>query len=158
MRLLILTAILFISSCASMETNVAQVKPETLLTSNVEDVSFAINSSEALDSMFEWVLDDRPTNAQLLCANGDSLCVGAERILNKFSVPYRMNVVESDESTVSLVYSRLMKKECRQGIGCAMSANFISSITDQTDFTNPSLSDYQDAQKAVENIKTYYTR
>ncbi|MDA0781854.1 MAG: hypothetical protein PQ612_02370 [Rickettsiales bacterium] len=157
MRLfLLLSCVLFVSSCVRPSEHTVQVKPETLLTSNIEDVTFAITGRDSLDSMFEWVLDDRPSEAVLYCVGGDSLCVGAEKILSNFSVPYSMKVTNNRESAVSLKYSRLLTKQCQRGIGCAMSANFIGAITNRSDFTNPALSDFQDAQKAVENYNNYY--
>lgn len=157
MRVFVLLAVFFITSCET--NNIAkQVRPENLLSSNVEDVSFTISGSESVDSMFEWIIDDKPNSALLSCASGDSLCIGAERVLSDLSVPYRMDVVPGEESSVSLVYNRLLTRDCSNGLGCAMSTNMIGAITNQSDFTNPALSDYHDAQKAVENYNNYYSR
>ena len=135
MRFILLVAIIFISSCSHQKISRSQVKPESLLTSNVEDVTFSIAGRGALDSMFKWVLNDRPSQAVLYCTSGDSLCVGAEKILSSFSVPYNMVVTTDNQSSVSLKYSRILTKNCKRGIGCAMSANFIGAITNQEDFT-----------------------
>lgn len=142
--------------------------PESLLNVSSEVVNISLLSPSSTDELVQWLNEDQPTRVELHCANGDMYCGSAQAILEQFAVPY--NIFMSADSRATLIYDRVVARDCdhrymdmpinpynlnHPTFGCAISANALQMISDKQQIVSPALSDYQDADKASQNIDAY---
>lgn len=142
--------------------------PEALLDVSSEVVNLGVRSGKEVDDLSQWVNRDQPTRAELYCAEGEKHCREARQVLDLYGVPTM--VVSSGAGTVTLVYERVLARDCDprfkddQGLwynenhpafGCAISANIVQHVTQKQQFISPNLSDFRDAETAVNGYTRY---
>jgi hypothetical protein len=152
--ILLLTA-LTVSACVS--TNTKRVEPESLLNSSKEDVSFELVNNDSIGAIVKWVNDDKPTGAQLNCNTKGKQCQQAQKILKSRLIPFKVAKPATDTpESVKLLYARVSAKDCSSNLlGCSVSVNSLQMVTDHNTFVAPSLSDQQDAAKAIRGYNRY---
>lgn len=142
--------------------------PERLLDVSSEVVNLSVSSAAQVDELSQWVGRDQPTRAELYCSEGAPLCREARQVLELYGVP--MLFVPSNAQTVTLVYERVLARDCDQAFnddlkswqnenhpafGCAISANIVQHVAQKQQFISPNLGDYRDAESAVNQYNRY---
>lgn len=167
-----LTALLLIglvSACGRYEDGTfGRGAPERLLDVSSEVVNLSVATSAQVDELSQWVGRDQPTRAELYCAEGATLCREARQVFDLYGVP--VTFVPSSTQTATLIYERVLARDCKQAFrddlqlwhnenhpafGCATSANIVQHVTEKQQFVNPNLTDYRDAESAVNNYRQY---
>jgi hypothetical protein len=142
--------------------------PERLLDVSSEVVNLGVKSGKEVDDLSQWVNRDQPTRAELYCAEGELNCREAKQVLDLYGVPTLM--VPSNAGTVTLVYERVLARDCDQrfvdaqdlwynehhpAFGCSISANIVQHVTQKQQFVSPNLSDFRDAEAATGSYNRY---
>jgi len=142
--------------------------PEGLLDVSSEVVNLGVRSGKEVDDLSQWVNRDQPTRAELYCPEGEKNCREAQQVLDLYGVP--VTKVSSQAGTVTLVYERVLARDCdpsfrddetlwynehHPAFGCALSANIVQHVTQKQQFISPNLSDYRDAEAAVNGYSRY---
>lgn len=145
--------------------------PESLLDFSSEVVNLPVGNSVQLNEFSSWVNRDQPTRAELYCTSGARECDEAKDVLHLYGVPFTH--VPSDQSTVTLVYERVLARDCEQRyidnrnnhynlnhptFGCSIAANIVQHASDKKQFLNPSITDPANAEKAVQTFRQYLER
>lgn len=145
-------------------------RPESLLNASSEKVKFSVTDELTLASLADWVKEDAPTRAQLSCGDdvSDESCASIRSVLESQKVA--VELVNGAPGDVVLVYERVVARPCKvqfvsnhqnpynlnhPSLGCATAMNSVQMVEDYRQFTNPSVSDPQDAEMAVKNIRRY---
>lgn len=137
--------------------------PESLLDVSSEVVNLSVGGPNELSQLSAWINQDQPSRAELYCNGSDKRCSDARNLLAAHGVPTMM--VPSGNYTVSLVYERILARDCNpryteesignndnapyRSFGCAMSANIVQHVSDKQEFVNPSITDPRRAGEAV---------
>lgn len=170
---LVLT-VLAVSACEKLPNKAYSlpVRPETLLDSSAERVSFGLASPKSGQEITDWINKDQPTRAELSCVKDQPNCRKAIQILSSFSVPYKL-VTKAGSDNVVLIYSRIVTRDCNNSFisnhhnmrnlnhpafGCSVAANTLQMISDQQQILNPLLSGYQDARTQMRNVTAYQNK
>lgn len=160
----------FLVACSQIpkEAYFSRGQPESLIDVSSEVVDLHIDSPSSLREITHWINKDQPTRAELTCMSGEKLCKRAQNILHQFGVPVKYT--SSGENNVTLIYERMLTRDCENRyidntinpynlnhptFGCSMAVNMVQMVSDKRQFTNPSLSDYSDAEKGVQSIENY---
>ncbi len=143
--------------------------PESLLDVSSEIVTVQLDGDQSVDEIMEWLEQDQPTRAELLCYEDDPLCLAAEEVFGLYGVEY--DYVSSDENSVHLIYERVLAHDCENryvdnhinpynmshpAFGCSIASNMVQMVTDKQQFTSPGLLDYPDANKLVNQYNFGY--
>jgi hypothetical protein len=163
---------LIVSACAGTtlpdDAYAPKGHPEALLSASSERVSFAITDEESINALAKWLESDRPTRAEVSCSAGSQKCGDIQSVLGVQGVPAERVVGAADQ--VVLVYERVVARPCNPvfvsnhqnpfnlnhpSLGCAISMNAVQMVEDHGQFTDPSLSDPQDAEMGVRNVRRY---
>ena len=139
--------------------------PEALVDSSSEVVNLSVAGPADVSQLSGWIAQDKPTRAELYCMSGTPSCTAARKALDQQHIP-TMNV-SSPNSTVALVYERVLARDCQQryydqasrgmdnynpsppSFGCSLSANIVQEVPDKRVFVNPSVMDPDRATGAV---------
>jgi hypothetical protein len=164
-----LVALGFASSCGYRGDGAfSRGTPERLLDVSSEVVNLSVKSAAEVDELSQWVGRDQPTRAELYCSEGAPLCNEAKQALELYGVPTML--ISSGTQTATLIYERVLARDCNQSFrddlhqwrseshpafGCAISANIVQHVAQKQQFISPNLSDYRDAESAV-NSYSYY--
>ncbi len=167
--LISLFALFLVAACGRYEDGTfSRGAPERLLDVSSEVVNLGVNSAREVDELSQWVGRDQPTRAELYCSEGAPLCREAKQVLELYGVPTLF--VPSNTQTVTLVYERVLARDCDQqfrdvpdlyrnenhkAFGCSISANIVQHVSQKQQFVSPNLSDYRDAEAAVNNYNSY---
>lgn len=142
--------------------------PENLLDVSSEVVTMNLSSTSAMSELTSMVAQDPPTRVQMSCSPRDGLCMEARRMFEQYAVP----VEPSDSAGITMVYERVIARDCENRyidnsinpynlhyltFGCSVSANMVQMVSDKRQFTNPSLMDYPDGEKAYQVYRVYLT-
>ncbi|MFZ4124442.1 MAG: hypothetical protein ACOYJ2_00020 [Rickettsiales bacterium] len=141
--------------------------PESLIDVSSEVVNLTIQSDSELNDLSDWINRDQPTRAELYCTDGDPMCEEAKQVLDLYGVPTLL--VPSGEQTVTLVYERILARDCEQrfidndnpynlnhaSFGCSIAANIVQHVPNKQQFVNPNLMDYPSAEKGVQAYENY---
>ena len=143
--------------------------PESLLDASSEVVSVQLSSDSSVDEVVDWVDQDQPTRAELLCLDSDPLCVAAQEVMGVYGIEYR--VAPSAENTVHLIYERVAARDCEHryidnhinpynmshpAFGCSAASNMLRMVSDKRQFISPSLLDYMDAKRGTKVYQGIY--
>ena len=143
--------------------------PESLIDVSSEVVNLSIANGDEIKQLGDWVSKDQPTRAELYCAAGDLSCADAQKVLDLRAVP--SVVVPSDRRMVTLVYERILARDCNPrftgaypsafgahdaGYGCATAANIVQHVSNKQQFINPNISDNPSAVGAVLTLQRAY--
>lgn len=143
--------------------------PESLIDVSSEVVNLGLHSDSELNDLSNWINRDQPTRAELYCQDGDPMCEEAKQVLDLYGVPTM--VVPSGEQTATLVYERILARDCEQRFidnsntynlnhstfGCSVAANMVQHVSNKQQFVNPNLMDYPNASKGVQAFDNYMT-
>lgn len=136
--------------------------PESLIDVSSEVVNLSVAGPKEITELSQWIERDPPTRAELYCAASDLRCGEAKKALQLNGVP--VNVIGSGDRTVTLVYERILARDCSQrfievthdeynapspAYGCAVAANIVQHVSDKQQFVSPALSDNPNATGAV---------
>ncbi len=150
---LIIFALFFISSCAHEKT--ARVQPESLLSASTENISFNLTNSDSIAPIVSWIEEDLPQEAEISCFKKNGICKEIRGVLRHLAVPFK-SVNSGFDDSIVLIYERISANNCNsRGFGCSVSVNTLQMVPSLRQFTNPSLSDAQDAQRAVNTYGKY---
>lgn len=142
--------------------------PERLIDLSAETVTLGLNSKRALARLSETVADDKPSSAELGCSLANTRCAQAKEILERHSVP--VHFASEKTNNVVLSYGRIVVRDCEQhyvdnmsgsrsfnypAFGCATVGNMMQMVSDKRQFTDPSLLDLPDAEKARQSYGEY---
>lgn len=142
--------------------------PESLLDFSSEVVNLPVSNSVQLNEFSSWVNRDQPTRAELYCTSGARECDEAKQVLELYGVPFTH--VPSDQATITLVYERVLARDCEQRFvdnrsnyynlnhptfGCSIAANIVQHVSDKRQILNPHITDPRDAEKAVQGFTRY---
>lgn len=164
-------ALLLLSACNEIprEAYFNRGNPESLLDASSEVVSVQLTSDRSIDEVVEWIDQDQPTRAELLCADGEPLCEATKEVMNLYGVEYQS--APSSENTVHLVYERVLARDCEHRyidnhinpynmnhptFGCSTASNMVRMVTDKRQFISPALLDYIDAERGVGVYENVY--
>lgn len=167
----LIPAFLLLSGCSEVprEAYFNHGDPESLLDASSEVVSVQLASDQSVQEVIDWVDQDQPTRAELLCVDGDPLCVATQEALGVYGVDYR--VVASQENTVHLIYERVLARDCENRFidnhinpykmnhptfGCSTASNMVRMVSDKRQFISPPLLDYFDAERGVKVYQGIY--
>lgn len=170
MRQFLLLSLLVVglAACSKNHPQVVMGQPEMLLDVSSERISLDLNTMDAIDELTDWVNQDQPTIARLACNDEDLICIRAKEVFNMFAV--EVEHMPSSANAVELVYDRITVRDCdnrffsnhRNGsnlnhpaFGCSTAVNIVQMVTDKQEFANPTISDPQDAEKAVATFREY---
>lgn len=143
--------------------------PESLLDVSSEVVTLGVSSPAEMTALKNWIQQDAPTRAELYCPDADMRCGEARQILGAHGIP--VTSTPTGEFTVSLVYERILARDCKQkfvdnssnpynayhpAFGCSVSANTVQHVSNKQEFVNPSLTDVPRATGAVDSYKRAY--
>ncbi len=168
---LLLPVICLLSACNEIprEAFFNRGDPESLLDASSEVVSVQLNSERSVDEIVDWIDQDQPTRAEILCIQGDPICQAAEEVMALYGVDYKF--ASAAENTVHLIYERVLARDCEHRyidnhinpynmphptFGCATASNMVRMVTDKRQFINPPLLDYFDAERGVKVYETIY--
>lgn len=145
--------------------------PESRLDVSSEVVNLSVAGPGERAQLASWIEQDRPSRAELYCTAGDSRCTEARKVLELQGVP--VMDVSSMDFTVTLVYERILARDCNQrfrdnsrnnnynaphpALGCAISANIVQHVPDKQQFVEPNLMDTPRATGAVTAYERAYT-
>ena len=144
--------------------------PEALLDVSSEVVNLSVAGPAERAQLASWVEQDRPSRAELYCSAGDPRCSEARKVLELHGVP--VMDVPSMDYTVTLVYERILARDCNQrfadnhnnnynaphpALGCSISANIVQHVPDKQQFVEPNLMDTPRANGAVAAYGRAYT-
>lgn len=143
--------------------------PENLIDVSTEVVHVNMVLNDDLKALEHILQDDPPTRAELGCAASDDVCAKAGRMLDKADIAASY-VTGGDKEGVDLIYDRVVARDCENRyidnssnnhnlppptFGCSITSNMVQMVTDKQQFTNPNLTDYPDAEKAVQAYEHY---
>ncbi len=143
--------------------------PESLLDASSEVVSVQLVSDQSVEEVVEWVDQDQPTRAELMCMDSDPLCVAAQEVLGVYGIEYQ--VAPSAENTVHLIYERVLARDCEHrfidnhinpynmshpAFGCSTASNMVRMVTDKRQFVSPGLLDYMDSERGQKIYQGVY--
>lgn len=167
-----LACLLSLSACGSTqpsEFSVDRGAPERLIDTSSEVSTFSLTSKNSLSKLSKALSGEPVSKAVLKCSLTSSKCAQAKEMLERRSIPFKVSAEKGN--AVLLTYEKVVVRDCNPrfadntkdssrnnhpAFGCAVSANIVQSVTDKKDFTNPSLLDYPDAEKAVSSYRKGY--
>ncbi len=166
-----LPLLLLVSACNEIprEAFFNRGDPESLLDASSEVVSVQLSSDRSVDEVVDWIDQDQPTRAELLCVDGDPLCMATQEVMGLYGVEYQL--VSSAENTVHLIYERVLARDCEHRYidnhinpynmshpahGCATASNMVRMVSDKRQFISPTLLDYYDAEKGGKVYESIY--
>lgn len=141
--------------------------PENLLDVSSEVVNMNVNSTASLSDLSRIVKQDPPVRAEVNCDPKQKTCADAYKLLEKYEIPM---VHTAGPQGVTLVYERVVARDCENRfidntinpynlnmptLGCSVAANTVQMVSNKRQFTNPSLMDYPDGEKAVQMYRVY---
>ena len=141
--------------------------PESLIDVSSEVVNLTIHDDEELNELSNWINQDQPTRAEIYCLEGEPMCEEAKQVLDLYGVPTL--VVQAGEQTVTLVYERILARDCEQrftdtsnlyhlnhtSFGCAIAGNVVQHVSNKQQLVNPNLMDYPRSEKGVQAYENY---
>ena len=152
-KIFVICSFMFMAAC-TMGSPTA-IRPENLINSSEEKISFPISDADSLTPIQNWISGgDTPTEAEISCADTNSACSSLKNYLSDRRIQFKMQPSTNTETgSVSLLYNRLVAHTCNPvHFGCSTSINAIRMVTNREQFTKPVLSDFQDAASAVKAI------
>jgi hypothetical protein len=169
---LLIVALCAVTACQQVNSKsyALPIRPESLLDSSAERVSFGVTSPKSLGEVTDWINKDQPTRAELSCSSDQKICKHIRRALSSFAVPYKVVSKNSERNSVVLIYNRIVTRSCdnsfvdnhsnyqnlnHAAFGCSVSANTVQMASDPQQVLNPPLSAMQDAGRAVKLINAY---
>jgi type IV pilus biogenesis protein CpaD/CtpE len=168
----IATALISLSGCGKPPVDSAFFNrggPEALLDVSSEVVNLSVASSQDVRDLSTWLEKDRPTRAELNCAEGENRCAEVQKVLDLQGVPVALG--SANDASVTLVYERILARDCNQryvdnpanyyntyhpSFGCSVSANMVLQVTDKQEFVSPNLSDDPSAVRGVTDMRRAY--
>lgn len=166
----LLLCLLSVSACTE-PYNVVAVdagNPERLIDNSTETITFSLKSKNSLSKLKDMVKEDRPSSVELRCSLSSSRCAQAKEIFERNGI--QINVTSEESNSVVLSYNRVMVRDCDQrfvdnmsgnrsinhpAFGCSIAGNMVQMVSDKSQFTNPSLTDLPDAEKAGQSYSEY---
>lgn len=143
--------------------------PERLIDLSSEVVTLSLASPNALSKLSNMISQDPPARATLSCSFKDTRCTQAKELFDRRGIP--LKTTKNDKAaTVELSYERVVTRDCNPrytddlgesvdatypAFGCSVSGNIVQMVSDKKQFTNPSLLDFPDGEKAVQNYRKY---
>lgn len=166
----IAVAMLVLSACNKIPADAYfnRGNPYSLLDSSSEVVNVPLSSETSIDELVQWIDQDQPSSAELICLDGDPVCTKAMETLEMFSVPVQFT--SAADNNVVLTYDRVVARDCENRyvdnpinpynlnhptFGCSMAVNILQQVGDKRQFTSPALLDYRDGEKAAQDYKLY---
>ena len=142
--------------------------PEGLIDSSSETVTFGLKAKSSLTKLSEMIREDRPSSVELRCSLKSTRCAQAKEIFERNGI--QINLTSEQSNSVLLSYERVMVRDCNPhfidnmsgsrsfnhpSFGCAVAGNMVQMVSDKQQFTNPSLLDFPDAEKASQSYSDY---
>lgn len=142
--------------------------PERLLDISSETVSLGIDSKRSLTKLSKIIAKDRPSSVELRCSLTNARCAQAKEIFERQSIP--VSISDEEAGVVVLSYNKVVAKDCQQhfvdnmsgsrsfnhpAFGCSVAGNIVQMATDKKQFSDPSLLDLPDAEKANQSYNNY---
>ena len=142
--------------------------PENLLDISTEMVTLSLDSRGSLKELAYRIAKDAPERATLNCSPAESRCMQARETLVQKGVEVQFGESTTDE--VVLMYDVVAARDCENRyvdnlnekhslpaptFGCSVMANTVQQVGDKRQFTRPALTDFQDADKAVQTYERY---
>lgn len=142
--------------------------PYSLLDASSEMVNIALVSPESVNEVVQWIDQDQPTQAELYCLESDPVCLQTLQTLEMFRVP--VHYVAAADNNLVLFYDRVVARDCdnryidnpvnpynlnHKTFGCTMAVNIVQHVGDKRQFTSPSLLDFRDGDKAIQDYNIY---
>jgi hypothetical protein len=151
--------VLWCLSACMMHHAAPPVRPELLISSSAEKISFPISDADSLASLESWLANgDAPISAEISCGDSKKICNSVKnqltaRNINFKDVPGDAGV---NSGNVSLAYERVVKRECSlNNFGCATSLNSVRMVSSHEQFIKPGNIGLQDASSAVRAVGRY---
>jgi|GEM_PF-3320341 len=155
---LVFGLVLLLSSCA-MHHSAPAIKPELLINSSAEKISFPVSDSASLSSIESWLANgDAPTYAEISCGNSGSICNAVKKDLAARHVKFKDVPAEEDATvgTLSLTYDRVITRECAtNNFGCSTSLNAVRMVSNHEQFIKPSSVGLQGASSVMKAVSRY---
>lgn len=142
--------------------------PERLIDISSETITLGLDAKNSLSNLSEMVASDLPSSAELRCSFRNTRCAQAKEIFERRQIP--IHLTSENDNSVVLSYERVMVRDCNPhfidnmsgsrsfnhpSFGCANTGNMVQMVSDKRQFTNPSLLDYPDAEKANQSYNNY---
>lgn len=151
MKKLFISLLFVLSACVNPKPT-SVVRPELLISSSDEKISFPISDAGSVSAIEKWISsEDRPSEANVACKDGAKSCNNVKSILKKHKISYTEQATDSEDgSSLTIVYNHVAARDCAaSSFGCSTSLNSVKMVTNRQQFIKPSLSDPQDAARAV---------
>lgn len=143
--------LLILSACAHRQAT-SVIRPELLISSSDEKISFPISDAASVSAIDKWIgSEESPSEATIACNKSTKSCKNVKEILKKYKVTYTEQAPGFEgASSLTIIYNHVIARDCQaSGFGCATSINSIKMVTNRKQFTKPALCDPQDAARAV---------
>lgn len=142
--------------------------PYSLLDASSEVVNVALIDEQAVAEVVQWIDQDQPTQAELYCMEEDPICLQTLQTLEMYRVP--VHYASAADNNLVLFYDRVVARDCDnrymdnpynpynlsyRGFGCSNAVNMVQMVGDKRQFTSPSLLDFRDGDKAVQDYENY---
>ncbi len=164
------SALLIIAACTQIpqQAYFNRGDPDGLIEASQEAVNIEFGNASGMHDLEHWVNRRVPTQSELFCMDSESSCQKAKRLLGQFNVPYRQTAIPRNLAV--LQYTSVAARDCEHryidnsinpynlnhpAFGCSVASNIVQSVSERTQFVNPSLMDGPDGEKAVQNYREY---
>ncbi len=165
-----LLAILLLTACSEIPAAAYYDRgdPENLLDVSSEVVTMNLSSTSAMRDLNAMVSQDPPTRVQMSCSPKDGLCMEVRQMFEQYAVP----VEAGSGPGITMIYERMVARDCEgrfidnsinpynlnhPTFACSVTANMVQMVSDKRQFTNPSLMDYTDGERAYQVYRVYLT-
>lgn len=170
-KLLVFSSLLALLSACDNTPGVYGNKgdPEQLIDVSSEVVTLSLAPKNSLTKLTAMVRKDPPASARLACSFKDTRCTQAKEIFDRNNIPVKLASGDKG-NTVTLSYERVVVRDCdpryvnnsinnsstnHPAFACAVTGNMVQMVSDKRQFTNPSLLDFPDAEKATQYQRAY---
>ena len=161
---------LLVAACSQVpqEAYFNRGSPESLLDASSEVVNIALTGQDSVAELADWINQDQPSRAELVCLESDPVCKKARAVFDQFGV--QVQYTAAADSSATLIYERVLARDCENRFidnsinpynlnyptfGCSVAANMVQMVSDKRQFTSPALLDYHDGEKAVQAYGKY---
>ncbi len=121
-----------------------QVTTASLLSTSSETVSLSVLDTSTLQTVKNFILEGKPSSAQVSCPNTKPICKKLINLLQTNKIEYKEAFL--NEQKVLLIYEKTNAKNCpSSAFGCSVSANMLQMSKDYKQFVSPDTLDKKSA-------------
>lgn len=148
--LLPLAAVIALSACSRGAGPEMYKGVHQMVNATTEEVTLDLDSPEAIGTLNQWMLNDVPSMAMLVCAPESIPCDEAIILLKSYRVPYTIESINSASNRILMMYDRITEAPCNKyAKGCTQALNAYIMINDPRTVVRPNPVDYPSAMRFI---------